>query len=220
MRARRVTRSRTLHEDGATLTLVDRGAHHELRIGDVPILSSARLGTERAFGRLAPKRSKRVLVGGLGLGATLVGVLESVSERAEIVVVEKLETVIALARGEIARVKGQRTRARALRDPRVSLVHGDVRDVLAYERGLDAILLDVDNGPNWGSFPANDALYAPRGLRDARRALRANGIFAVWSGYAMDDFVARLRAARFTPSIVTFEERGKIQARAYVGRKR
>ncbi len=183
-------------------------------IGDVPILSSALLGTERAFGHLVPARSKRVVIGGLGFGSTLRGVLETVGPLARVVVAEKLSTVVKLLRGELAHLAHD-----ALDDSRVTLVRKDVRDVIASERDLDAILLDVDNGPEWAAFPENAALYDREGLRVAHAALRTGGVFAVWSGYACDDFLARLEAAGFRASIVTFEEKNKIQARAYVGKK-
>lgn len=181
-------------------------------IGEVPILTSELLGTERAFGRLAPRDAKRVLVGGLGFGSTLAGVLEVVRADTEVCVVEKLSTVIDLVRGELAHL----ARA-ALGDPRVTVVRDDVRDVIARSRDLDAILLDVDNGPDWGSFHSNAHLYDARGLAQAKRALAPRGVWAVWSGYPADAFVRRLRAAGFRASVITFEERGKIQARAYVG---
>jgi hypothetical protein len=207
-------RKRTFREAGATLTLVDRRTHYELRIGDVPILTSALLGTERQFGRLVPRSARRVVVGGLGFGATLAGVLETVGPSARVLVVEKLGTVIDLVRGELAHL----ARA-ALDDPRVELVREDVHTVIARERGLDAILLDVDNGPDWGSFRSNARLYGRRGLDAARRALRRGGIWAVWSGYPADAFALRLREAGLRPSVVLLEERGKVQARAYVGTK-
>jgi len=209
-------RKRTFHEAGVKLTLVDRGKHHELMIGDVPILTSALLGTERAFGRIVSPSARRVLVGGLGFGATLAGVLETVGPRAKVLVVEKLATVIELVRpgGELARLAHG-----ALDDPRVEIVRDDVHAVIARERDLDAILLDVDNGPDWGSFPTNARLYGRPGLDAAKRALRRGGIFAVWSGYPADAFALRLRKAGLRPSVVVFEERGKVQARAYVGKK-
>ena len=79
------------------------------------------------------------------------------------------------------------------------------------------VLLDVDNGPDWGSFRTNAALYDRRGLAAAKRALCKGGMYAVWSGYPADRFVRRLRAAGFRTSVVAFEERGKLQARAYIG---
>ncbi len=207
---------RSFHEAGVTLTLIDRGGHCELMIGDVPILTSALLGTERAFGRIVSPSARRVVVGGLGFGSTLAGVLEKVSADARVIVVEKLETVIDLVRsservGRVAR--------RALADGRVALVRADVRDVISRERDLDAILLDVDNGPDWGSFRGNARLYDRAGLERARRALRRGGVFAVWSGYPADAFALRLERAGLRPSVRVFEERGKVQARAYVGTK-
>lgn len=205
-------KKRTFHEAGATLTLVDRGTHHELLIDDVPILTSALLGTERAFGKIVAPSSRRVLVGGLGFGATVAGVLETVGPLARVIVAEKLATVVKLAAGELASLASD-----ALSDPRVTLVRADVRDVIARECELDAILLDVDNGPEWASFRENASLYDRAGLASARAALRKNGMLAVWSGYAADDFLARLRAAGFRASVTFFEENAKVQARAYVG---
>jgi spermidine synthase len=94
-----------------------------------------------------------------------------------------------------------------------------VVSVIERERDLDAILLDVDNGPDWGSFRSNARLYTQEGLAAARRALRSGGIYAVWSGYPADAFVERLRRAKFRPSVVTLKERGRVQARAYVGKR-
>jgi hypothetical protein len=210
------SKARFFHEAGATLTLVRRGPHYELRIGHAPILTSALLGTERDFGRLVPKRSRRVLIGGLGFGSTLAGVLEKVGPSAQVVVVEKLETVVRLVSrdGELARLAPG-----ALDDPRVQIVRDDVHEVIARERDLDAILLDVDNGPDWASFRTNARLYDARGLAAAHRALAPGGMYAVWSGYPADAFMKRLVRAGFRPSVVPLVERGKVQARAYVGKK-
>jgi spermidine synthase len=191
-----------------------RGKHVELVIGGVPILTSKLLGTERDFGRLAPRDGKRVLVGGLGFGSTLGGVLERVGEDARVIVVEKISEIADLVEGRLRDLtKG------ALDDPRVEIVRADVCDVIAREKNLDAILLDVDNGPEWASFRTNARLYDARGLAAAKRALREGGMWAVWSGYPVDAFVARLRAAGFRTKVVPFVERGKLQARAYVGVK-
>lgn len=212
----RKPKTRTFHEKGQTLTLHDRGTHVELMIGHVPILSSAVLGTERAFGELARKwPSGRILVGGLGFGSTLAGVLSVCRPDAEVLVVEKLATVVKLVKGELSHLAGG-----ALDDPRVRLVREDVASVIARERDLDLILLDVDNGPEWASFTTNAALYDEAGLRAAHAALRSGGAYAVWSGYPADPFLEHLRAAGFTPSVVPFEEKGRVQARAYIGTKR
>jgi spermidine synthase len=218
-----VPRKTTLHEAGRTLVLYDRGTHHELTIGGVPILTSALLGTERAFGRMAgllrTRDEARVLVGGLGFGATLAGALEVLGPAARVIVVEKLATVIRLVRGELAARVASISKG-ALDDPRVTLLREDVAEVIARQRDLDVILLDVDNGPEWASFRSNARLYDARGLAAARRALRRGGSWAVWSGYPRDEFVRRLRVAGFTPSCVELKERGRVQARAYVATKR
>jgi spermidine synthase len=208
---------RTFEEAGQRLTLRDLGTHHELLLGQVPILSSAALATERAFGALAQELDpgvplRRALVGGLGFGATLQGALGVAGPDAEIVVVEKLATVVALLRGELAHLAPG-----ALDDPRVRLVQGDVAEVIEGERGLDAILLDVDNGPGWASFRQNARLYTPQGLGLSRAALRPGGALAVWSGYAAPGFAGQLRRAGFTPRMVPLHERGALRARAYVG---
>jgi len=212
---------RTWTEPAGVLTLRRRGDQLDLILGQVVLLSSAALETELVFGRLASEGVRaaasrgvppRVLVGGLGFGATLRGVLEVLPPEGEVVVVEKLAPVIELARAEAAHLV-----AGALDDPRVRLVNEDVADVLARDGDLDAVLLDVDNGPEWASFRTNARLYADAALVRIRAGMRPEGIFAVWSGYPADTFMGRLRRAGFSPRLVPLEERGVIRARAYVG---
>lgn len=209
---------KTFHEAGQRLTLRDLGSHVELMFDKAPILTSASLGTERVFGQLAGSfrlpAKPRILIGGLGFGSTLVGVLGAVGRDAEVIVVEKLATVIALLRGELAYLAPG-----VLDDPRVRLVNDDVTKVLARERDLDVILLDVDNGPGWASFRSNERLYGAKGLETARTALRPGGAYAVWSGYPADAFLKDLRRAGFEASVVPLRERGKVRARAYIGER-
>ena len=208
------------------LVLRERDGIVELVAGNVILLSSAALETEREFGRLAASMGaaavagragqtppRHVLIGGLGFGATLRGLLDVVGSDARVRVAEKMPAVVALVRGTLARFAGG-----ALDDPRVTVEHTDVADAIAGAQGeLDAILLDVDNGPHWATFRTNARLYGPAGLAAAHRALAAGGALAVWSGYPADDFSARLRAAGFVPRIVPLRERGRVRARAYVG---
>jgi spermidine synthase len=200
------------------LVLRESAGRIELLAGDVVLLSSTALGTELAFGRLASSLGRaplrRVVIGGLGFGATLRGVLEVAGPDARVVVVEKVDAVVRLVRGPLAHLAG-----RALEDPRVQLVRGDVIKVVAEAAGdVDAILLDVDNGPHWASFRTNARLYTLEGLAGFKRALAPGGVLAVWSGYRADSFLDHLRNAGFAPSEVPLEEDGCAIARAYVGR--
>ena len=212
------TRVQRFEEAGQHLTLRDLGGHVELLLGQVPILSSRSLETERSFGALArtlaSEPPRRLVVGGLGFGATLLGTLSVLEEGDEILVVEKLKTVITLARGELAHLLGG-----ALSDPRVRLINDDVAAVIARERALDAVLLDVDNGPDWASMRTNAALYAHAGLSEIYKALRPGGALAVWSGYPSHSIAGKMRRVGLCPSLVLLREKGLVRARAYIGRK-
>jgi spermidine synthase len=204
----------------ARIVLRKRKDHLEIVAGNVVLLSSAALETELAFGRLAAtvagragRPAARVLVGGLGFGATLRGVLDVVPAQARVLVVEKVSPVVDLVRGSLAHMAD-----RPLDDPRVEVVVGDVGEVLAGMASFDVLLLDVDNGPHWATFRHNARLYSPAGLATFRKALAPGGAMAVWSGYPADGFCGRLRQAGFEPSIVPLVERGVTRARAYVGR--
>jgi hypothetical protein len=208
------------------LVLREEGGVVEIVAGHTILLSSAALETERAFGRLVADLTRdpdgngrrpaaRVLVGGLGFGATVRGVLDVVSASAEVIVAEKFPAVERLVRGELAGVAGA-----PLSDARVNVVIADVGDAIASaERPFDAILLDVDNGPEWATLRENARLYTLASLARAHGALSPGGALAVWSGYPVDEFLPRLRAAGFKPSLVPLRERGRVRARAYVGSK-
>lgn len=215
---RSAPRVTVFHEAGQRLTLYDYGTRQELMFGKVPILTSAALGTERDFGALAKtlctRSCPRILIGGLGFGATLASVLQVTGQQAEVIVAEKLATVVELVSGPLAHLNPG-----VLQDPRTQLVQEDVIQVLERERNLDLILLDVDNGPDWASFRSNASLYGDRGLRTAFKALRHGGAYALWSGYPADRFIKRLRRAGFEPLVIPLYERRKLQARAYVGKK-
>lgn len=219
--ARMVWRTRTIG-DAPRMVLRQQGDVLELVSGHVVLLSSAALETERSFGHLvvqsAPREGGawRVLIGGLGFGATVRGVLDVAGPGTRIGVAEKVEAVVRLVRGELADVAG-----RPLEDARVAVRVEDVSLALGRADGdLDAVLLDVDNGPHWASFRENARLYTAPGLALARRALAPGGMLAVWSGYPADAFLPRLRTAGFAASVVPLLERGRVCARAYVGVKR
>jgi spermidine synthase len=205
-----------LASDRTPLVLRRRGEVVEILSGSVLLLSSAALETELAFGRVVGdlvKAPRRILVGGLGFGATARGALEAAGPEGRVAVVEKVPGVVDLVRGELASLAGH-----VLDDARVTVEVADVGGVIrAADGAFDAILLDVDNGPEWASFRTNARLYTPAGLAEAHRALIPGGALAVWSGYPSDAFMPRLRGAGFEPRRILLRERGRVRARAYVG---
>src|SRR5450432_2161289 len=98
------------------------------------------------------------------------------------------------ARGAMAEIT-----ANCLSDPRVKVHETDVGDLIASGRAsFDAILLDVDNGPDGLSRNANRRLYDLRGLEAAQNALRPEGLLLVWSASPNGEFASRLGRAGFT----------------------
>ena len=140
---------------------------------------------------------------GFTLRAAL-GALGTLGERARVDVAELVPAVVAWARGPMAEVFGS-----SLTDPRVKIVVEDVGRVIRADRGVyDAILLDVDNGPDGLTCAANDGLYDMRGLRAAHAALRPGGVLAVWSSGPDRAFAERLRKAGFSVEEVKARAKG------------
>jgi spermidine synthase len=154
-------------------------------------------GSEKALATLACDRlgvrAQRILIGGLGMGFTLAAALDAMPPGASIVVAELVPKIVTWAKGPLAHIFGQ-----TLADPRVSVEIRDVHDVIVEEvGGFDAILLDVDNGPDGLINLANERLYCNWGLRAAYAALRPGGMLAIWSAYTDQAFFGRLEDAGF-----------------------
>ena len=127
------------------------------------------------------------------MGFTLRAALAVLGPDARITVAELVPAVIAWARGPMADIFGD-----SVNDPRADIREADVVDIIkASQSAFDAILLDVDNGPEALIREANNALYDLKGLQAIRRALRPGGILAVWSSGPNLAFSKRLRAADF-----------------------
>ena len=159
-----------------------RGGVEELVVNGAFAMDSTETVSERELGRLAAG-ARRVLVGGLGLGYTVVAVLDEADRRAYDVRVDVVELEDALVGW--AQEGRTATLARVTSDPRVRLHVGDVAAVLAGDPGgppgpWDAVLLDVDNGPDFLIHPQNDALYAEPALRTAYDRLAPGGVLAIW----------------------------------------
>ena len=180
------------------LRLMQRGAEFSMKIGQNELMNSRLSGSEEALATLACRRLEAVkaphlLIGGLGMGFTLRAALAVLGPKARITVAELVPAVIAWAQGPMAEIFGG-----SLDDPRASVVCADVIDVIqSHPSAFDAILLDVDNGPEGLIRKANDALYDLSGLKAIRRALRPGGVLAVWSSGPHPEFSKRLRNAGF-----------------------
>lgn len=149
----------------------------------------AELGCAVVAGRPAP----HVLVGGLGMGFTLAAALKALGPGSVVTVAELVPEVVEWNRGPLGECA-----AFPLHDPRTRVHVGDVADLLRQGRAVyDAVLLDVDNGPEGMTHHGNDWLYSPPGLAAARRVLRPGGVLAVWSATPDDRFTRRLRQAGF-----------------------
>lgn len=143
--------------------------------------------------KIAARPSARVLIGGLGMGFTLASALKCLGRDAEVLVVELVPGVIEWNHGPLGAKAG-----RPLEDARTTLLNDDVANILrAKPNGFDAIMLDVDNGPEGLSHHSNNWLYSPEGLVVCAQALRPKGILAVWSATADRQFSNRLGKAGF-----------------------
>ncbi|MDX5330333.1 MAG: spermidine synthase [Caulobacteraceae bacterium] len=186
--------SAQMPDDGGELRLMRRDAEYSIMAGAIELMNSRLSGSEEALASLTWERiegrpAPRVLIGGLGMGFTLRAALAAFPPSAEIVVGELVPAVIAWARGPLAHIF-----AGCLDDPRVRVIEADVGRLIGEAPDAwDAILLDVDNGPEGLTRRANDQLYDLAGLARARAALRPGGVLAVWSSRPDEGFTRRKR---------------------------
>jgi spermidine synthase len=192
------------------LRLMRRGAEFSIMLGTNELMNSRLSGSEAALATLAARKIEavekpHVLIGGLGMGFTLRAALAVLGPDARIAVAELVPAVVAWARGPMAEIFGG-----SLSDPRVSILETDVTEVIrSHPRIFDAILLDVDNGPEGLTRKANDTLYNSAGLKAAHAALRPRGVLAVWSSGPNPPFAKRLRSAGFDVNEVAVRATGR-----------
>jgi len=184
---------------GGELGLYEHGDDFIIKVeGGQDLMSTRTHGSaealaEIACGEIASRERARVLIGGLGVGFTLAAALQHLGPDAEVVVAELVPAVVAWNRGPLGEHAGH-----PLRDRRVTVQEVDVAVTLRAEaNAFDAIMLDVDNGPDGLTKEANDWLYSRAGLEASYKALRSKGVLAVWSAGTDRAFTKRLGQAGF-----------------------
>jgi spermidine synthase len=172
-----------------SLRLLQRGTEFSIQLGHNELMNSRLSGSEEALAtlsaaRLGPRQGARWLIGGY---------LDALGADARILLAELVPAVLDWGRGPLAAVSSD-----ALADPRVDAQVADVAGLIRSGRAAyDAILLDVDNGPDGLTRSANDRLYDASGLAAARAALRPGGVLAVWSAHPDPAFTQRLARSGF-----------------------
>jgi spermidine synthase len=184
----------------AELTLLQRNDDFAIRISDVQgdLMNSRMYHSEEVLAELGCTRlgtieNARVLVGGLGMGFTLAATLRIVPASAEVIVAELVPKVIKWNQGPLGQCAG-----RPINDDRARIHQGDVVAYLKHpKKKFDAILLDVDNGPEAMTASANGWLYTRGGLKTIYEKLRPEGIVAIWSVRSDHLFTGRLKKTGF-----------------------
>ena len=201
--------------NGGELRLYRRNDEYSIKVvGRGELMNSRVHGSEDALAgqtcaRLENHRQARLLIGGLGMGFTLAAALRHLGEQSQVTVAELVPAVVSWNRETLGELAGY-----PLRDPRVSVCECDVGRMLeGGERLYDAILLDVDNGPEGLTRRENDWLYSVDGLNAAYAALRPRGVLAVWSAGPARAFLQRLRKVGFEVDEVCVRAHGSKGAR-------
>ena len=202
------------------MSLHRRGSVYSIRVGAKELMNNWLYGidcglSDASCAALADRERARVLIGGLGMGFTLARTLAQLGPRSEVVVAELVPAVVRWNEGVLGELASH-----PLRDPRARVLERDVASLIAEApRAWDAILLDVDNGPEGLSAAGNDALYAPEGLAAARAALRPGGVLGVWSQTGDRRFGQRMKRAGFELSEHALKQRGgRARQTIFVGR--
>lgn len=194
-------------EDGVRLELYSHGRDFMIVLGRNELMSTRMRFSEEQLAELTltklGKANARILIGGYGMGFTYRAAAARLGPSAQIVIAEISEKIVDWAKGPMTDLTGD-----SLSDPRLDLKICDVAALIDDANDgtcakFDAILLDVDNGPDGLVRDANNRLYSRTGLAKARDALTSGGILGVWSAAPDPAFRKRLRDAG-----LDVEERG------------
>ena len=188
--------------DGTRMTLMRQDSELVILAGGKSLMSSRMHGSEEALATLACRdlptvERPAVLIGGLGMGFTLRSTLDLLPSDAIVIVSELVAEVVEWNRGPLAFLAHH-----PLKDRRVTVNVDDVGSTLRSHRDrFDAVLLDVDNGPDAFTTSRNSSLYSDQGLSAAHAALKPGGVLAIWSAWEDRKFEQRLRYAGFAVAV-------------------
>ncbi len=182
---------------GGVLSLTEHDGSYSISLDGKELMHSRANASELILGSLGVAQlnnetDARVLIGGLGLGFTLKAVLESVGDNTTIEVAEMIPEVIEWNQTYLKNLNGS-----LLEHPQVETRLVDVTQLIqeAEPHTYNAILLDVDNGPNAMVADSNASLYSKNGIRSICRALKNDGRLVVWSAGPDQGFEKRLERA-------------------------
>ena len=186
--------------NGGELKFTQRGDEFSIRLSGIrgELMNSRLYNSEKELAELGCAHVKsannaQVLVGGLGMGYTLAAALKAVTLNSQVTVAELIPEVVVWNQGPMGNCANN-----PLQDPRTKVHIGDVRELLNIRQPtFDAILLDVDNGPEGLTQKGNNSIYSLQGLDNIYKNLRPKGVLAIWSAGPDEKFTVRLKKAGF-----------------------
>ena len=196
---------------GDTLTLISHGRDHVIMLGRDELMGTRMQFSEEQLARLTLDRlelaSPRVLIGGYGMGFTYRAALAAIPQGGSVTVAEVVPEILDWATGPLAHLTGD-----TLDDPRGDIVIADVAALVddavdGTTARYDAILMDVDNGPDGIVRDGNERLYTRTGIGRMRDALNGGGLLAIWSAAPDHKFTGRLKDAGLQVDVQTVRAR-------------
>lgn len=202
--------SATIPNNGGELTLFRREDEFSIRLSGVrgELMNSRVFNSEEELAKLGCAHiqntdNAQVLVGGLGMGYTLAAALKCVNTNSRVTVAELIPEVVEWNQGPLGDCAGN-----PLADQRCQIRLGDIAELIKLQQAdFDAILLDVDNGPEGITHSDNNWLYSTSGLEALYNSLRPEGMLAVWSAGADSLFPIQLKKAGFAVTVRTVRAR-------------
>lgn len=192
--------SAQIPNNGGELKFSQRGDEFSIRLSGIrgELMNSRLYNSEKVLAELGcaylnSTDNAQVLVGGLGMGYTLAAALKAVTSNSQVTVAELIPEVVVWNQGPLGNCANN-----PLQDPRTKVHIGDVRELLNNRQPtFDAILLDVDNGPEGLTQKGNNSIYSLQGLDNIFKTLRPKGMLAIWSAGPDEQFTVRLKKAGF-----------------------